>query len=241
MSKPLIGLTTSPMRNTNRCPAFGVNEPYARSISAAGGLPLLIPINLPNEDLDALLPHLDAILFTGGGDIDPRQYGNVPHPRVQGINAERDRLETYLIRAVLRANQPFLGICRGCQVINVALGGSLYEHLPEQFSNSVIHDNHRQPRDYLAHTVNIIPGTRLAQILSAETTQVNSLHHQGVCQLAQELHASATAPDGLIEAFELSDYLFGLAVQWHPEELQGLAPMRSLFRELVLACEAATR
>jgi putative glutamine amidotransferase len=239
MCKPLIGLTTSLMHNVNRRPAFGINEPYARSISNAGGLPLLIPINLPDEDIDTLLPHLDGILFTGGGDIDPRQYGNMPHLKIMGINNERDRLEIHLIRIALQAGKPLLGICRGCQVINVALGGSLYEHLPDQFSNTVTHDNHDQPRDYLAHQVEITPGTRLAHILSAETNKVNSLHHQGVRRLAQELHASAYAPDGLIEAFELPAYPFGLAVQWHPEELQEYAPMRLLFREFVLACEAA--
>jgi putative glutamine amidotransferase len=240
MSKPLIGLTTSLIRNANQRSVFGVNEPYARSVSNAGGLPLLIPLNQSNEDLDDLLAHLDGILFTGGGDIDPRLYGNSPHPKVKGISTERDRLEDHLVHAILQAGKPFLGVCRGCQVINVALGGSLYEHLPEQFPGSVMHDNHDHPRDYLAHQVKINPGTRLAHIVSDDTNKVNSLHHQGVCQLAQGLCASAYATDGLIEAFELPAYPFGLAVQWHPEELQEYAPMRNLFREFVLACKAAT-
>jgi putative glutamine amidotransferase len=240
MYKPLIGLTTSPMRNANRIPAFGVNQPYATAISAAGGVPLLIPLNLPNEDLDSLLLHLDGVLFTGGGDIGPRLYGNRPHPKVKGVNGERDQLEIQLFQATLAASVPFLGICRGCQLINVALGGSLYVHLEEQFSAKLQHDNHDYPRDFLAHHVRITPGTQLAHIIGAETAQVNSLHHQGVHQLAQELRPSAYALDDLIEAFELPAYPFGLAVQWHPEELQEYALMCSLFREFVQACEKAT-
>jgi len=237
MSKPLIGLTTSPMFNTGRLPAFGINKLYARSISAAGGLPLLIPLHLSGDDLDALFPHLDGFLLTGGGDIDPRLYGNPPHPSVQGLSVERDRLEIHLVQAFIQAGKPFLGVCRGCQVINVALGGSLYEHLPEQFPSTVIHDNHHHPRNFLAHQVSIIHGTRLADILAVATADVNSLHHQGVRKLAEELSATAHAPDGLIEAFELPAYPFGLAVQWHPEELQEYAPMRNLFRQFVLACQ----
>jgi putative glutamine amidotransferase len=237
MSKPLIGLTTSCIRNPNGRLAFGTNEPYAISISNAGGLPLLIPLNFSDEDLDLILPRLDGILFTGGYDIDPRRYGNPSHPRVEGIDAERDRLETHLVHAAVQSHKPFLGICRGCQIINVALGGSLYEHIPEQFSARLQHDNHDHPRDYLAHQVRIIPGSCLAQILLDETVEVNSLHHQGIRQLAERLQASAHASDGLVEAFELPSFTFGLAVQWHPEELQEHESMRNLFRQFVYACQ----
>jgi putative glutamine amidotransferase len=237
MTKPLIGLTTSRMRNPTGQLVFGTNEPYSISISNAGGLPVLIPLNLSDEDLDAVLTRLDGILFTGGYDIDPRRYGNPPHPRVESIDAERDHLEMHLVNTAVRSHTPFLGICRGCQVINVALGGSLYEHLPEQFSDKLQHDNHDHPRDFLAHRIRITPDSLLAQILAAETARVNSLHHQGIRQLAESLHATAHAPDGLVEAFELSTIPFGLAVQWHPEELQQHESMRDLFRQFVHACQ----
>ena len=237
MTKPLIGLTTFRMRNPRGQLVFGTNEPYSISISSAGGLPVLIPLNLSDEDLDVVLQRLDGILFTGGYDIDPQQYGNPPHPRVEGISAERDRLEMHLVNAAIRSNKPLLGICRGCQMINVALGGSLYEHLPEQFSAILQHDNHDHPRDYLAHRVRITPGSCLAQILATDTVEVNSLHHQGIRRLAEGLHATAHAPDGLVEAFELSTSPFGLGIQWHPEELQQHESMRDLFRQFVHACQ----
>jgi putative glutamine amidotransferase len=236
MPKPLIGLTTSRMPNPSRRPAFATNEPYARSVVNAGGLPLLIPLNLSNDDLDLLLPRMDGILLTGGYDIDPQQYGNQPHPKVEGVDNDRDRMEIHLVHAVIRVGMPFFGICRGCQVINVAMGGSLYEDLPEQFPGEVQHDNHDRPRDFLAHRVELKMDSHLAHILASVITQVNSLHHQGVRQLAQELRESAIAPDGLIEAFELPNHPFGLAVQWHPEELQEHAAMSRLFLEFVRSC-----
>lgn len=237
MEKPLIGLTSSRMPNPSGRPAFGVNLPYTRSIAQAGGLPVLIPINLSMDNLDVLLPRLDGILFTGGDDIDPQEYGAQPHAKVEGIDVERDQLELHLVQAVIRAGKPYLGICRGCQVINVALGGSLYADLTEQYPGAIQHDQHGLPRDTLAHGIDINPDSLLAQILQGATTRVNSLHHQGVRKLAQLLRASAFAPDGLVEAFELPNHPFGVAVQWHPEELPKHAAMRRLFQAFVHACE----
>ena len=237
MPKPLIGLTTTRMLKKTARPAFGTNELYAKAISISGGLPVLIPLSLSNDDLDALLVRLDGILFTGGYDIDPRQYGNQPHPKVEGVDEDRDRMEVYLVREVIQSPKPFLGICRGLQVINVAMGGSLYEHLPEQFPGDIAHDNHHRARDFLAHSVTVKPDNRLSQIISSNQVQVNSLHHQGVRRIAPDLFPTAHAPDGLIEAFEITGYPFGLAVQWHPEELQADEVMRKLFQTFIHSCE----
>jgi putative glutamine amidotransferase len=237
MPKPVIGLTTSRTSRTSKTPKFGTNEFYAEAISNAGGLPVLIPLNISNNDLDSLINHLDGILFTGGNDIDPRQYGNQPHPKVEGVDKDRDRVEIYLVEKMLQSGKPFMGICRGFQVINVALGGTLYEHLPEQFPGNVIHDNHDLPRNFLAHSVRVEPDNHLSKIFSSNQVDVNSLHHQGVRKLAQELLPTAFAPDGLIEAFELTGVSFGMAVQWHPEELLAYAGMRKLFEEFVHSCQ----
>jgi putative glutamine amidotransferase len=237
MTKPVIGLTTSRMPNPSRQPAFGTSVPYPKSVADAAGLPVLIPLNLSDGDLDLLLTRVDGILFTGGYDIDPRQYGNQPHPKVEGVDANRDRVEIHLVQAMIHQGKPFFGICRGCQVINIALGGSLYEDLPEQFPGDVQHDNHDHPRNYLAHNIDVISDTHLSQILAVTTTGVNSLHHQGIYKLAAGLQSSALAPDGLVEAFEVVNYPFGLAVQWHPEELQEHASMRSLFQAFVQSCQ----
>lgn len=237
MPKPVMGLTTSRTSRTSKTPKFGANELYAEAISNAGGLPVLIPLNISNNDLDSLINHLDGILFTGGNDIDPRQYGNQPHPKVEGVDKDRDRVEIYLVEKMLQSGKPFMGICRGFQVINVALGGTLYEHLPEQFPGNVIHDNHDLPRNFLAHSVRVEPDNHLSKIFSSNQVDVNSLHHQGVRKLAQELLPTAFAPDGLIEAFELAGVSFGMAVQWHPEELLAYAGMRKLFEEFIHSCQ----
>jgi putative glutamine amidotransferase len=236
MLKPLIGLTTTRMPNPSGHPALGANIPYAKAITNAGGLPILIPLVLSNDDLDVLLRRLDGILFTGGHDIDPRQYGNQPHPKVEGVDVDRDRVEIHLVQAVIQTGKPFLGICRGFQVINVALGGSLYEDISEQHPSEIQHDNYAHPRDYLAHNVDIQSDSCLAQIMTSLHTRVNSLHHQGVRKLAPNLNASAIAPDGLLEAIELPGHPFGMAVQWHPEELQESEAMHRLFLIFVKSC-----
>ena len=237
MPKPLIGLTTTRLRNATGHPIFTINQPYTKSISSAGGIPILIPLDLSDDDLDMLLARLDGILFTGGYDIDPQRYGNQPHPKVEGIDTERDRVETHLVQAVVEGGKPFFGICRGLQVINVALGGSLYEDLPEQFPGAVRHDNHDLPRNQLSHPVTVERGSLLAGILTINQPQVNSLHHQGVRKLAEFLHPTAYAPDDLVEAFILPGNPFGLAVQWHPEELQEHEAQRGLFRAFDQSCQ----
>jgi putative glutamine amidotransferase len=237
MLKPLIGLTTSRMLNPLGDPAVGMNASYSNSITEAGGVPILIPLSLNNDDEDLLLSRLDGVLFTGGYDIDPRLYGNPFHPKAKGIDADRDRLEIHLVQAIIRLGKPFFGICRGCQVINVALGGTLYEDLSDQRPGDIQHDNHHHPRNYLAHQVTIQSKSQLSGILGKKTVQVNSLHHQGVNRLANSLNAIAHAPDGLIEAIELSSYPFGMAVQWHPEELQEYQLMRGLFQAFVKPCQ----
>jgi putative glutamine amidotransferase len=237
MTKMLIGLTTTRMLNPFELPAYGINEPYVTSVINAGGLPVLIPLGLSHADLDALLQHLDGILFTGGSDIDPKQYGNQPHPKVEGADSERDQIEIHLVREAIKLDKPFLGICRGLQVINVALGGSLFEHLPDQLPGDVRHDNHHMARDFLAHSVNVESGSRLSRITSGDQLQVNSLHHQGIRRLADGLLATAYAADGLIEAVEYPGHSFGLAVQWHPEELQENQVMRQIFQAFVCSCQ----
>jgi putative glutamine amidotransferase len=238
MTKPLIGLTTSRMQNIARLPIFSTNIPYAKSVAEAGGIPILIPLCLSDDDLDLLISRVDGILFTGGYDVDPRRYGNQPHPKVEGVDADRDRMEIHLVQALIHQGKPFFGICRGFQVINIALGGSLYEDLFEQFSSEIIHDNHDHSRNYLAHNIDVRSGSRLSEFLGIGNVGVNSLHHQGVSRLARGLQLSAMAPDRLVEAFELADYPFGLAVQWHPEELQEHASMRNLFKAFVQASQS---
>jgi putative glutamine amidotransferase len=238
MSKPLIGLTTTFIPRRSHPAIYGANQPYVEAINDAGGLPILIPNNLALEDQDLLLSRVDGILFTGGYDIDPACYGHPSHPLAEKIDRNRDQLEIYLVNSMVQSGKPFFGICRGLQVINVALGGSLYEHLPDQLPGNVHLENHDKPRNYLAHPVKIVPGSALSHILVNDELRVNSLHHQGVHQVAPNLQVTATALDGLVEACELPGHPFALAVQWHPEELQDHEPMRNLFLAFVHACQS---
>lgn len=237
MSLPLIGITTTRSVKSADSPTYRVNKPYKESITAAGGTYELIPMNLTAEDLDALLLHLDGILFTGGSDVDPKYYGGQPHPKVGRIDPDRDRAEIHLVHQVVNHGMPFLGICRGIQVLNIALGGTLHEDLPGQFPSHIQHDNHGIRRDFLAHTVRLEPASSLAKILGDQNAPVNSLHHQGLRQVAPGLRPTAYSPDSLVEAVELEAHPFGLAVQWHPEELQSYEGMRQLFKTFIQSCQ----
>jgi putative glutamine amidotransferase len=216
-----------------------VREAYLQAVLNAGGAPVLLPAGLPEEALSGLLSRLDGLLLTGGGDIDPARFSGALHSRVYGIDPERDETEIRLVQLAAETGKPFLGICRGIQAINVALGGSLYTHIADQLPGALKHDQTSDiPRDFLAHRVSITPGSRLAAILGGVDVAVNSLHHQGAQRVAPGLTAVALSPDGLVEAVELPGHPFGLGVQWHPECLQAYPPQRSLFQALVRAALA---
>jgi putative glutamine amidotransferase len=234
MTPPLIGITTSHFTTTTPLLADGVNEAYIKAVQRAGGLPVLIPLVLTEVQLDDLASRLDGLLFTGGGDIDPARYDGLAHVAVYDIDQPRDDTEIYLVQRASRTGQPFLGICRGIQVINVALGGSLYSHIADQKADALKHDYYPgYPRGHHAHPVQVSADSRLAQILGTAQVEVNSLHHQGLENIAPSLKVTAYAPDQLVEAVELAGHPFGLGVQWHPEWLQEAPEMRALFSALV--------
>lgn len=233
-STPLIGLTTYRNPNKPENPQISIGEAYIRAVSAAGGLPVAIPLGLSETTLDHILERIDGIIFTGGGDIAPEVYQSAPHPLVNAMDPDRDRVELHLLHRVIDRQMPFFGICRGLQVVNVALGGTLYEDILDQYQGGIRHQfSTEHPRDYLAHSVQVHRGSRLAAITGQEELKVNSLHHQGIRRLAESLSPVASAPDGLIEAVELEDYPFGLAVQWHPEWLAAHQPMQMLFSTFI--------
>jgi len=234
MSLPLIGITTARARNRRSLPTISIPEAYIQAVVQAGGVPLMIPLGLPDEWYADILDRLDGILFTGGGDIHPELFGGKPHSEVSQVDRDRDRVEIRLFNEAVSLHRPFLGICRGLQLINVAMGGSLYTHIKDQHAASLEHSQPpERPRAHLAHAVKVNETSRLAQILGNSTVEVNSLHHQGIQELGSGLEAVAFAPDGIIEAVELPGSPFGLAVQWHPEWLLDYAPMRQLFRAFV--------
>jgi len=241
MTPPLVGLTTSHTTSQSGLAQVSLTEAYVNALVHAGAAPILIPIGLPETTLQAIIHRLDGIVFTGGGDVHPDRYASQMHPLVDDIDPSRDQAEIQLIHNVCKENIPFLGICRGLQVINVALGGTLYEDILDQRPNSQRHQySPGWSRNHLAHEVQIQSGSHLAEILGTKTASVNSFHHQGIRELANGLRATAVAPDGLIEAIELPGHPFALAVQWHPEWLTEDEAMQRLFRELVHTAETVS-
>jgi putative glutamine amidotransferase len=233
MSRPLIGITARHAPTAQGLTAVQILRAYVTAIVEAGGAPVLIPPDLPEDGWRSLFNRLDGILFSGGADIGLEHFDGEPHPTVD-VEAARDAIELPLLRAAVDGDKPFLGICRGLQVMNVALGGTLYTHILDQHPNALQHDQSEgKPRTFLAHSVRVEEGTRLAEILGAPLVQVNSLHHQGIKDLAPGLKATAFAPDGLIEGIELPDHRFAIAVQWHPEWMTEHEEMRKLFRMFV--------
>ena len=238
---PLIGVTTSAERTAKGVDRAFLNAAYIRAVERAGGVPVLLtPFHSPAA-LDALWPRLDGILLTGGGDIAPARFDETAHPETSLISEERDALELDLVtRRAVDEGVPLLAICRGLQILNVALNGSLHQHVPHEFGATV---KHSQPdaRNARTHGVRVEPGSLLARVTGATDLRVNSFHHQAINKRGDGLEAIAWADDKLVEAVELPGARgFVLAVQWHPEELvEEDEAARRLFEALVR--EAATR
>ncbi|MEV5830142.1 gamma-glutamyl-gamma-aminobutyrate hydrolase family protein [Spirillospora sp. NPDC052242] len=187
---------------------------YPRWVERAGAVPVLLPPAASLRGVDALVERLDGIVLAGGGDVDPELYGAERHPETDPPQPQRDRFELALARAVVDADVPFLAICRGLQILNVARGGTLVQHLPE----AVGHEGHAPVRGRMgSHAVRIAPNSVLGKVLG-ESAEVPTLHHQAVGRLGKGLAAVAWADDQVVEAAELQGHRFGVAVQWHPEE-----------------------
>lgn len=229
MSAPLIGITTY---GRNEQKQFTLPALYVDAVRRAGGAPILVP---PGETgWETLWERVDGWILAGGGDIDPDRYGGRQHPTIYMVDAERDRSELELARRLAGSDRPTFAICRGSQVLNVALGGTLIEHLPDVVGEKVLHRlPQRQPNH---HAAEIVPKSFLANILGVTTCQAASWHHQAVRDLAPGLVAVAHAPDGTIEATELPSHPWLVSVQWHPEITAASDPSQQrLFDALVRA------
>jgi putative glutamine amidotransferase len=235
--KPIIGITTYNATNSHGQPTILLQRSYVRAVMEAGGVPVMIPSSLAEDGWDALYSRLDGVLFSGGGDIALEHFSGEPHPRVYDVDPQRDSVELKMIQASASDGKPFLGICRGAQLVNVGLGGTLYTHIPDQLPGALDHAYPGHLRTTLVHEVNIEEGTRIAEVLGEPIVKVNSLHHQGLKDIAPSLRVAGHAPDGLVEAVELPDHPFGIAVQWHPEWLTDQQSTRNLFRKFVEAAE----
>lgn len=217
----IIGLSTNrDVKNGSDC----MPKDYVLSVIRAGALPLILPM-IPEDSplyddlLDKIIATVDGLVFTGGPDVDPVLYNEAQLSACHSPVSERDKIDIALIRKALSVRKPLLGICRGLQVFNVALGGTLYQDVPSQIPQS---RQHEMSGHMLAHEVNIVESTLLDRIVRTDSLPVNSRHHQAIKQLADGLVVSArSSEDGVIEAVECKDGRPALCVQWHPENLAG--------------------
>ena len=226
MAKPLIGITTyvTPAKWSYwELEAALIPVDYVRAVERAGGRALLVPPS--DEAVEETLGALDGLLFSGGSDLDPELYKQEPHDETFGVHPERDRAELTLLAAALDRDMPVLAVCRGSQVLNVARGGDLVQHLPDVVGD----EKHKHtPGTFADHDVSVEGGTRLAGLLG-DRAPVKSHHHQGIGRVGEGLRVSAHAEDGTIEAVEDPSHRFAVGVLWHPEAGEDLR----LFEELV--------
>lgn len=234
MEKKQVVIGVTPLWDAEKNSIWMLPE-YLEGIQAAGGLPIILPLKADEQAARHLLNSCDGILFTGGQDVSPSLYGMEDKTGNVVPSPERDSLETLLFRLVLEARKPVLGICRGLQLLNALLGGTLWQDLPSEHPSELVH-RQGKPYDVPCHPVTL--SGSLKELLRKDTIQVNALHHQAVKELAPSLSPMAVAPDGIIEAAEMPGHPFFQAVQWHPEFLFRTDPDNlAIFRSFIQACK----
>jgi putative glutamine amidotransferase len=246
-ARPLIGVTTSEVRRKQdakplpegdlRQPEIVLGMAYARAVEGAGGAPVVLP-PLDDADVAPLVDHLAGLCLSGGPDIDPATYDAERHPRLGPVEPGLDAFELAVARRADSLGLPMLGVCRGCQTLNVARGGTLHQHVPDIVDGSIAHRQTAPGRE-TSHDVRIEAGSGLAAIVGAEDLDVNAFHHQAVDRLGRGLKAVAWAPDGIVEAIEGDGFYLG--VQWHAETLVHLPRHARLFEALVDAAAGTSQ
>lgn len=223
--KPLIGMPSARDKSQRffGLAVFVQNQAYLRALAAAGAAPVTIPLHLDESTLRAIYDRLDGLFLPGGEDLDPAEYGEENHELLGAVDQERDRTELLLARWAVQDGKPLLAVCRGMQLLNVATGGSLYQDIRALRDGSEQHDYFppKYERVRISHSVHIADNSPLAPIYGRQT-DVNSMHHQAVKELGRGCRAIAWAPDGVVEAVQVTAHPFALGVQWHPEELASL-------------------
>jgi putative glutamine amidotransferase len=243
MNPPLIGLTTTRVQDESGRVRDSLTQEYAQAVVQAGGLPVLIPLStIESGDTDllrAIYERLDGVIIPGGGDIHPEYYGDYVTEYDRDISRLRDKAELTLVQWAYEDDCPLLGICRGHQVVNVALGGTLIHDIDAKLNGAALeHDAQTiEKRSQVVHEIVISYGSRLADIFGLTSIGVNSIHHQAVDKIAPPLVATAFTSDGIVEGIEAPNATFLIGVQWHPEAILDAVPeMRTLFANFVKIC-----
>lgn len=232
--RPLIGITMS-FDYDNK--TAKLREKYITAVERAGGIPVAVPPLQDKGVLNTIVQKLDGIILSGGPDIDPSCYNQLPHPRLGNICPRRDQSEIYIAAEFMKRSKPILGICRGIQVINVAMGGTLCQDIPSCIKGSIQHMQ-VAPRWHKSHEIEIIDmDSLLYKIIGKRRIKVNSFHHQSVDRPAPGLKITATAPDGVVEAVESKAGNFCIGIQWHPEDLTDDMEHMRLFEYIINAAK----
>ena len=243
---PIIGINTDVRRpsatsttlESASVSSFSTPAEYVDAVVRAGGVPVLIPPTLDPEALHRQVEACDGFVLIGGADIDPARYNEEPHPKFNRMHPRRESGDFALVDEIMHSEKPFLAVCLGSQMVNVALGGNLIQDIAAETTSTINHQQKDNTPGATAHEVIIEKGTKLYDLLGTTTLRVNSRHHQATKNSGKGLRLSARAPDGIIEALELQDRPVGIAVQWHPEDLPDDPVHQRLYRGLV---EAAAR
>ena len=231
--KPVIGITTDVQQDGENI----LKNTYVQAVIRAGGLPMIIPVGL-EQDVDQLIEMFDGLLLSGGNDINPMLFNEEPHEYLGVVSPSRDSSELELARRMLKTGKPILGICRGLQVLNVAVGGTLYQDLYKQNDSPILQHIQKAPNTHCSHFVQLDKGSLLESIAGSERIQVNSYHHQSLKEVPSDFKVTGVASDGIVEAIESTDEQFVLGVQWHPEALSAAGDAVSLriFERFISEC-----
>ncbi|MBQ3003645.1 MAG: gamma-glutamyl-gamma-aminobutyrate hydrolase family protein [Clostridia bacterium] len=230
--KPIIGIVTDIDNNL----VTAVPDAYNHAIEQAGGTPIVLPYVRDEKTLAHFVALCDGFLFSGGADIDPRRYGEEVKETCGGIEPYRDEMEFLLFQKALNASKPILAICRGIQLVNAALGGTLYQDIPSEVHTEIAH-RQTEPKFSPSHEVNVLADTPLHGLVHTDRIRANSFHHQAIKTLANGLKVMATADDGIIEAVWAPDHRYLRAYQWHPERLFEIDESnRKIFKDFIGAC-----
>jgi len=235
--RPVIGIPCqADFREGSKRPIYGNNRTYVHAVEDAGGLPILIPMLRDLRNLEDLLPRLDGILFSGGIDMQPSLYGEQKLAQTDEFDQQLDEFEITVANWALQEDIPILGVCRGMQLLNVVLGGTLYQDIASQRADSLEHRRRDMPRTALTHAVVVEEGSLMEQVLDTRHVWINSLHHQAVKEPGKGVRISGRAEDGVAELLEVPGHRFLLGVQGHPEEIYGeVEPFAKLFSAFVRA------
>ncbi|HEY9061641.1 MAG TPA: gamma-glutamyl-gamma-aminobutyrate hydrolase family protein [Pseudobacteroides sp.] len=234
--RPLIGVT--PWYDYDKQLTF-IKKGYCEGVNKAGGLGVLLPMCTQPELMENMVQSCDGFLISGGPDVDPKYFNEMNLPFNQDISPYRDTLEIFITRRAIELNKPLFGICRGIQIMNVAMGGSLYQDIHSQINDrKLIKHSQAAPRWYPTHKINVKKDSILSKLLKATSIEVNSFHHQAIKDTAPGFEISSLSEDGIIESIEYKNHKFALGVQWHPELMwEANSVFLSLFEGLVQSCK----